>query len=128
MHAGDFSFGFPALGPAVLCDRALSLQLSAGPDGALAGVQGQLLVLQLLELHSGGLAPGAGLQPGQHGADLVLALLLHPATDAGPEEDQGVAQPVFLLVQLDHCAAALSFLALATAVAQMMLNLPLNSG
>merc|ERR1719433_1862270 len=72
-----------------------------GPDGALAGVEGHLLVLQLLELHPGSLTASAGLQPGEDGADLVLTLLLHPATNAGPEEDEGVTQPVLLLVQLD---------------------------
>merc|ERR1719430_612408 len=71
-----------------------------GPDGALAGVQGHLLVLQLLELHPGSLAASAGLQPGEDGTDLVLTLLLHPAANASPEEDQGVTQPVLLLVQL----------------------------
>ena len=59
------------------------------------------LILQLLELHPGGLASGSRLQPGEDGADLVLSLLLHPATDAGPEEDLGVAEPVLVLVQLD---------------------------
>ena len=60
----------------------------------------KLLVLELLELHPGGLSTGARLQPGEDGADLVLTLLLHPATNAGPEEDEGVAQPELLLVQL----------------------------
>merc|ERR1719500_1334078 len=61
-----------------------------------------LLVLELLELHPGGLSTGTRLQPGKDGADLVLALLLHPATNAGPEEDEGVAQPELLLVQLHN--------------------------
>merc|ERR1719400_2346188 len=73
-----------------------------GTDGTLASIQGHLLVLQFLELHPGGLASGTGLQPGEDGADLVLTLLLHPATNAGPEEDQGVAKPELLLVQLDN--------------------------
>merc|ERR1719458_1527582 len=73
-----------------------------GTDGSLASIQGHLLVLQFLELHPGGLASGTGLQPGEDGADLVLTLLLHPATNAGPEEDQGVAKPELLLVQLDN--------------------------
>merc|ERR1719295_2534794 len=72
-----------------------------GPDGTLAGIEGHLLVLQLLELHPGSLTASTGLQPGKDGADLVLTLLLHPATDAGPEEDKGVTQPELLLVQLD---------------------------
>merc|ERR1719394_116686 len=72
-----------------------------GPDSALAGIQGHLLVLQLLELHPGSLTASTSLQPGEDGADLVLTLLLHPATNAGPEEDEGVAQPELLLVQLD---------------------------
>merc|ERR1719494_1410563 len=79
-----------------------------GPDGALAGVQGHLLVLQLLELHPGSLTASTSLQPGEDGADLVLTLLLHPAANAGPEEDQGVTQPVFLLVQLDDVHDCLS--------------------
>merc|ERR1719175_266699 len=79
-----------------------------GTDGALASVQGHLLVLQLLELHPGGLATGTGLQPGKDRSNLVLALLLHPATNAGPEEDEGVAQPELLLVQLDDVHHSLS--------------------
>merc|ERR1712223_1813422 len=72
-----------------------------GTDGPLARVQRQFLILQFLELHPGRLASGSSLQPGEDGADLVLSLLLHPATDAGPEEDLGVAEPVLVLVQLD---------------------------
>merc|ERR1719175_405208 len=79
-----------------------------GTDGALAGGQGHLLVLQLLELHPGGLATGTGLQPGKDRSNLVLALLLHPATNASPEEDEGVAQPELLLVQLDDVHHSLS--------------------
>merc|ERR1719275_185878 len=45
-----------------------------GTDGTLAGVEGHLL-----DLHPGGLATGTGLQPGKDRANLVLALLLHPA-------------------------------------------------
>merc|ERR1719192_399123 len=71
-----------------------------GPESPLAGVESQLLVLQLLELHPGRLASGTSLEPGKDGANLVLTLLLHPATNAGPEEDQSVAKPVLLLVQL----------------------------
>ena len=41
------------------------------------------------------------MKPGEDAADLVLALLLHPATDAGSEEDLGVAQPELVLVQLE---------------------------
>ena len=59
------------------------------------------LVLQLLELHPRGFATSAGLKPGEDAADLVLALFLHPATDAGSEEDLGVAQPELVLVQLE---------------------------
>ena len=89
-----------------------------GTQGSLARVQRQFLssakmslsgvmtsdanlILQFLELHPGGLASGTSLKPGEDGADLVLSLLLHPATDAGPEEDESVAKPVLLLVQLD---------------------------
>merc|ERR1719495_2677631 len=79
-----------------------------GPDGTLAGVQGHLLVLQLLELHPGSLATSTSLKPGKDGADLVLTLLLHPATNAGPEEDEGVAKPVLLLVRLDDVHDSLS--------------------
>merc|ERR1719153_780072 len=73
-----------------------------GTESTLASVEGELLVLQLLELHPGRLAASASLQPGKDGTDLVLTLLLHPAANAGPEEDLGVAQPELLLVQLDH--------------------------
>merc|ERR1719189_2917254 len=79
-----------------------------GTDGSLAGIEGHLLVLQLLELHPGGLTTGTSLQPGKDGANLVLPLLLHPAANAGPEEDQGVAQPELLLVQLDDVHHGLS--------------------
>ena len=60
----------------------------------------KLLVLELLELHPRSLSTSSCLQPGENRANLVLTLLLHPATDAGPEEDEGVAQPELLLVQL----------------------------
>merc|ERR1719278_1074286 len=73
-----------------------------GADGTLARVEGELLVLQLLELHPGGLSTSTRLQPGKDRADLVLTLLRHPAANASPEEDQGVAQPELLLVQLDN--------------------------
>ena len=73
-----------------------------GTESSLAAVQGQFLVLELLELHPGGLATGTGLKPGKDRANLVLALLLHPAANACPEEDQGVAQPELLLVKLDN--------------------------
>ena len=43
--------------------------------------------LQLLELHPGGLSTSSSLQPGKDGSDLELTLLLHPATDSGPEEN-----------------------------------------
>ena len=93
-----------------------------GADGTLASVQGHLLVLQLLELHPGSLATSTGLQPGKDAADLVLTLLLHPAANAGPEkvclkdfcpdglpeEDEGVAQPELLLIQLDDVHHSLS--------------------
>jgi len=73
-----------------------------GTESTLASVEGELLVLQLLELHPGRLAASASLQPGKDGANLVLTLLLHPAANAGPEEDLGVAQPKLLLVKLHH--------------------------
>merc|ERR1719411_2300119 len=79
-----------------------------GADGTLASVQGHLLVLQLLELHPGSLATSTGLQPSKDAADLVLTLLLHPAANAGPEEDEGVAQPELLLIQLDNVHHSLS--------------------
>ena len=58
--------------------------------------------LQLLELHSGGLSSGSSLQPGKDSSNLELALLLHPATDASPEEHLGVPKPELLFVQLDN--------------------------
>merc|ERR1712076_110014 len=78
------------------------LRHHVGADCALARVESELLVLELRELHPGGLSTGARLQPGKDGADLVLALLLHPAANAGPEEDESVAQPELLLVQLHN--------------------------
>merc|ERR1719412_3519806 len=72
-----------------------------GLDGSLAGVQGELLVLQLLELHTAGLASGSGLQPGEDGSNLVLTGLLHPSEDTGSEEDLGVTKTELLLVKLD---------------------------
>merc|ERR1712079_696756 len=62
---------------------------------------GELLVLQLLELHTAGLASGSGLQPGEDGSNLVLTLLLHPTEDTGSEEDLGVSKTELLLVKLD---------------------------
>merc|ERR1719402_69796 len=73
-----------------------------GTDGTLAGVQGHLLVLQLLELHPSSLASGTGLQPGKDRSNLVLTLLFHPATNAGPEEHKSVSKTELLLVQLDN--------------------------
>merc|ERR1719297_645190 len=72
-----------------------------GLDGPLAGVQGELLVLQLLELHTAGLASGSGLQPGEDGSNLVLTGLLHPSEDTGSEEDLGVTKTELLLIKLD---------------------------
>ena len=68
----------------------------------------KLLVLELLELHPRSLSTSSCLQPGENRANLVLTLLLHPATDAGPEEDEGVSQPELLLVQLDNVHHSLS--------------------
>merc|ERR1712079_751961 len=62
---------------------------------------GELLVLQLLELHTAGLASGSGLQPGEDRSNLVLTGLLHPTEDTGSEEDLGVSKTELLLVQLD---------------------------
>merc|ERR1719500_2510315 len=80
----------------------ISLGHLVGTDGTLAGVQGHLLVLQLLELHPSSLASGAGLQPGKDRSNLVLTLLFHPATNAGPEEHKSVSKTELLLVQLDN--------------------------
>ena len=94
------------------------LSQQIGTQGPLARVQRQFLssakmslsgvmtsdanlILQFLELHPRGLASRSSLKPGEDGADLVLTLLLHPATNAGPEEDLGVPEPVLVLVQLD---------------------------
>merc|ERR1719412_1956797 len=72
-----------------------------GLDGPLAGVQSKLLILQLLELHTAGLASGSGLQPGEDRSNLVLTLLLHPSEDTGSEEDLCVTKTELLLVKLD---------------------------
>merc|ERR1719412_759281 len=72
-----------------------------GLDGPLAGVQSELLVLQLLELHTAGLAPGSRLQPGEDRSNLVLTGLLHPTEDTGSEEYLGVTKTELLLVKLD---------------------------
>merc|ERR1719412_306673 len=72
-----------------------------GLDGPLAGVQGELLILQLLELHTAGLASGSGLQPGEDRSNLVLTGLLHPTEDTSSEEDLGVTKTELLLVKLD---------------------------
>ena len=58
--------------------------------------------LQLLELHPGGLSSGSSLQPCKDSSNLELTLLLHPATDASPEEHLGVPEPELFLVQLDN--------------------------
>merc|ERR1719362_2198964 len=71
-------------------------------DGALARVQGQLLVLELLELHPGGLATSSRLKPGEDASNLVLTGLLHPSRDTGPEEDLGMTKTELLLVKLDN--------------------------
>merc|ERR1711963_204247 len=46
-------------------------------DGSLAGIQSHLLVLKLLESHSGGLTSGTRLEPGKDGTNSVLTDLLH---------------------------------------------------
>merc|ERR1719192_2291888 len=71
------------------------------PDGPLATVEGKLLVLQLLESNTAGLATSSRLQPGEDGSNLVLTDLLHVTEDTGSEEDLGVTKTELLLVKLD---------------------------
>merc|ERR1719189_1242632 len=71
------------------------------PDGPLATVESKLLVLQLLESNTAGLASGSRLQPGKDGSNLVLTDLLHVTEDTGSEEDLGVTKTELLLVKLD---------------------------
>merc|ERR1719297_450378 len=87
--------GQPDLGP----EPGLGSHVHA--DSTLAGVQSQLLVLELLELHPGGLASGSGLEPGENGSNLVLTELLHLSGNSSPEEDFGVTKTVLLLVHTD---------------------------
>merc|ERR1719410_1762185 len=87
--------GQPDLGP----EPGLGSHVHA--DSTLAGVQSQLLVLELLELHPGGLASGSGLEPGENGSNLVLTELLHLSGNSSPEEDFGVTKTVLLLVHSD---------------------------
>merc|ERR1712198_483101 len=47
------------------------------PDGSLATVEGKLLVLEFLELHSRGLSSSSRLEPGKDRSNLVLTDLLH---------------------------------------------------
>ena len=46
-------------------------------DGSLAAVESELLVLQLLELHTRRLATSSSLEPGEDRSNLVLTDLLH---------------------------------------------------
>merc|ERR1719284_1237639 len=73
-----------------------------GSDSSLASVQGHLLVLELLESHSGGLASSSRLQPGKNVSDLVLTELFHLTGNTSSEEDLGVTKTVLLLVHLDN--------------------------
>merc|ERR1719288_635827 len=73
-----------------------------GSDGSLASIQGHLLVLELLESHSGGLASSSRLQPGKNVSDLVLTELFHLTGNPSSEEDLGVTKTVLLLVHLDN--------------------------
>merc|ERR1719297_61271 len=73
-----------------------------GSDGSLASVQSHLLVLELLESHSGGLASGSRLQPGKNVSDLVLTELFHLTSNTSSEEDLGVSKTVLLLIHLHN--------------------------
>merc|ERR1719443_2295369 len=73
-----------------------------GSDGSLASIQGHLLVLELLESHSGCLASSSGLQPGKNISDLVLTELFHLTGNTSSEEDLGVTKTVLLLIHLDN--------------------------
>merc|ERR1719356_1316587 len=73
-----------------------------GSDGSLASVQSHLLVLELLESHSGSLASSTRLQPGKNVSDLVLTELFHFTGNTSSEEDLGVTKTVLLLVHLDN--------------------------
>merc|ERR1712155_352012 len=72
------------------------------PDGSLASIQSHLLVLQLLESHTAGLASGSGLKPGEDGSNLVLTELLHLTGNTSSEEDLGVSKTELLLVHLHY--------------------------
>merc|ERR1712107_671878 len=67
-------------------------------DCSLAAVESKLLILELLELHTGSLASGSSLQPGKNLTNSVLSHLLHESKDTSSEEDLGVAKTEFLLV------------------------------
>merc|ERR1719188_536278 len=73
-----------------------------GSDSSLASVQGHLLVLELLESHSGGLASSSRLQPGKNVSDLVPTELFHLTGNTSSEEDLGMTKTVLLLVHLDN--------------------------
>merc|ERR1719471_2277110 len=63
-------------------------------------LQSQLLVLQLLELHTRRLATSSSLEPGEDRSNLVLTDLLHVTENTSPEEDLGVSKTELLLVKL----------------------------
>merc|ERR1719245_394511 len=71
------------------------------PDGTLETVQGQLLVLHLLEDKPRGLSSGLGLKPRQDGSNPVLTDFLHVAKVTSTEEDLGVSKPVLLRLSLN---------------------------
>merc|ERR1719412_1838141 len=93
--------GHPQLGPLPGLGRVHC------PDGPLDAVERQLLFLQLLVLDTGVLTTGSGLQVGEDRADLVLANLLDVTENTGAEEDLGVAETVFLGLELGHVKASL---------------------
>merc|ERR1712203_544498 len=71
-------------------------------DGSLAAVQGKLLILQLLELHSGGLTSGTRLQPGKNRTNSVLTDLFHYTKNTSSEENLGVTKTELLFVKLNN--------------------------
>ena len=71
------------------------------PNGALEAIEGQLLVLHLLEHQPGSFSSCLRLQPGQNGSNPVLTDFLHVTQVTSTEEDLCMSKPVLLRLSLD---------------------------
>merc|ERR1712002_798849 len=70
-------------------------------DCSLAAIQGQLLILKFLELHSRCFSSGSSLKPRKDLSNFVLSYLFHESKNTSSEEYLGVAKTELFFVQLN---------------------------